>query len=220
MTTLLIDADFLAVQAAFAVQKEFAWDDDTFTSVADLGEAKEVFEAGLNKIANAGSGTEHLISQFLWQFFPWIVGLAADLNITYLAHPYFALALVVWMAVYIPLNVLFVSRLHRLSFKYAESSSQLRGQMVDSTSNIDAVRASGEVEYEKRHIGEYVSHQRVAHLREWWWSEWVLVTNGALNLLLVPLLGMQGAAIASATALAGSALLLRYIVRARTGVKI
>jgi ABC-type multidrug transport system fused ATPase/permease subunit len=51
---------------------------------------------------------------------------------------------------------------------------------VDSTSNIDAVRASGEVEYEKGHIGEYVGHQRVAHLREWWWSEWVLVTNGAL----------------------------------------
>jgi ABC-type multidrug transport system fused ATPase/permease subunit len=134
----------------------------------------------VNKIANAASGTEHLLAQFLWQFFPWIVGLAADLNITYLAHPYFALALVVWMAVYIPLNVLFVSRLHRLSFRYAESSSQLRGQMVDSTSNIDAVRASGEVEYEKRHISGYVGHQLVAHLREWWWSEWVLVTNGAL----------------------------------------
>ncbi len=134
----------------------------------------------VNKIANAASGTEQLVAQFLWQFFPWIVGLTADLNITYLAHPYFALALAVWMVVYIPLNVLFVSRLHRLSFKYAESSSQLRGQMVDSTSNIDAVRASGEVEYEKGHISEYVSHQRVAHLREWWWSEWVLVTNGAL----------------------------------------
>jgi ATP-binding cassette subfamily B protein len=134
----------------------------------------------VNKIANAASGTERLLGQFLWQFFPWIVGLGADLNITYLAHPYFALALAAWMAVYIPLNVLFVSRLHRLSFKNAESSSQLRGQMVDSTSNIDAVRASGEVEYEKGHIGEYVGHQRVSHLREWWWSEWVLVTNGAL----------------------------------------
>jgi ATP-binding cassette, subfamily B, bacterial len=139
----------------------------------------------VNKIANAASGTEQLIAQFLWQFFPWVVGLAADLNITYLAHPYFALALAVWMLVYIPLNVLFVSRLHRLSFQYAESSSQLRGQMVDSASNIDAVRASGEVEYEKGHISEYVGHQRVSHLREWWWSEWVLVTNGVLLALFI-----------------------------------
>ncbi|HEY6549338.1 MAG TPA: ABC transporter ATP-binding protein [Vicinamibacteria bacterium] len=134
----------------------------------------------VNKIANAASGTEQLISQWLWQFFPWVVGLLADLNITYLAHPYFALALVAWMLIYIPANVLFVSRLHKLSFRYAEDSSQLRGQMVDSASNIDTVRASGEVEYEKGHIGEYVGHQRVSHLREWWWSEWVLVTNGVL----------------------------------------
>jgi ATP-binding cassette, subfamily B, bacterial len=134
----------------------------------------------VNKIANAARGTEQLLAQWLWQFFPWIVGMVADLNITYLAHPWFAAALVVWMLVYVPLNVLFVSRLHRLSFQYAEASSQLRGQMVDSTSNIDAVRASGEAEYEKGHISEYVGHQRVSHLREWWWSEWVLVTNGVL----------------------------------------
>jgi len=139
----------------------------------------------VNKIANAASGTEQLLGQALWQFFPWIVGLVADVNITYLAHPYFALALVVWSLVYVPLNVLFVSRLYRLSFRYAESSSQLRGQMVDSTSNVDAVRASGEVEYEKGHISEYVAHQRGAHLREWWWSEWVLVTNGALLALFI-----------------------------------
>jgi ATP-binding cassette subfamily B protein len=134
----------------------------------------------VNKIANAANGTEQLLSQWLWQFFPWIIGLLADLNITYLAHPYFALALVVWMLIYVPTNVFFVSRLHKLSFRYAEDSSQLRGQMVDSASNIDTVRSSGEVEYEKGHISEYVGHQRVSHLREWWWSEWVLVTNGVL----------------------------------------
>ena len=134
----------------------------------------------VNKIGNAANGTEQLISQWLWQFFPWIVGLVADLNITYLAHPYFALALVAWVLVYVPTNVFFVSRLHKLSFQYAEASSQLRGQMVDSASNIDTVRSSGEVEYEKGHISEYVGHQRVSHLREWWWSEWVLVTNGVL----------------------------------------
>ena len=134
----------------------------------------------VNKIGNAASGTEQLITQWLWQFFPWIVGFVADLGITYLAHPYFALALVAWVLIYVSTNVFFVSRLHKLSFRYAEASSQLRGQMVDSASNIDTVRSSGETEYEKGHISEYVGHQRMSHLREWWWSEWVLVTNGAL----------------------------------------
>jgi hypothetical protein len=33
----------------------------------------------VKKIANAASGTERLLAQGLWQFLPWIVGLAADL---------------------------------------------------------------------------------------------------------------------------------------------
>jgi ATP-binding cassette subfamily B protein len=104
----------------------------------------------------------------------------ADLYLNYLAHPYFALALLAWMAIYIPANVFFVTRLHKLSFAYAESSSHLKGKMVDSTSNVDTVQYTGSVEYEKVHIGKQIGHQRVTHLKEWWWSEWVLVTNGIL----------------------------------------
>jgi len=139
----------------------------------------------VNKVANAATGTERLISQWLWQFFPWIVGLVADLWITYLAHPYFALALVVWMAVYIPVNAFWVSRLHRLSFAYAEASSLLRGRMVDTTTNIDTVQLTGEVAFERQHVGESIGHQRLTHLREWWWSEWLLVTNGVLLALFM-----------------------------------
>jgi ATP-binding cassette subfamily B protein len=134
----------------------------------------------VNKIANAASGTERLIAQWLWQFFPWIVGLAADLWITRLAHPYFALGLLGWLAVYLPVNVFWVTRLHKLSFAYAEASSLLRGRMVDTTSNIDTVQLTGEAEWERAHVGESIGRQRLSHLREWWWSEWLLVANGAL----------------------------------------
>ena len=58
---------------------------------------------------------------------------AADLWITSLSHPYFAYGLLGWMAVYVPVNVFAVARLHKLSFAYAEASSALRGQMVDTT---------------------------------------------------------------------------------------
>jgi ATP-binding cassette, subfamily B, bacterial len=134
----------------------------------------------VNKISNASAGIERLIGQWLWQFLPLIVGLIADLYLNYLAHPYFALALLAWMLVYVPINVFFVSRLHKLSVAYAESSSALKGKMVDSTSNVDTVQYTGAIEYEKAHIGKHIGHQRVSHLREWWWSEWVLVTNGVL----------------------------------------
>jgi ATP-binding cassette subfamily B protein len=144
----------------------------------------------VNKIANAASGTERLISQWLWQFFPWIVGLLADLWITNLAHPYFALGLIGWLLVYVPVNVIAVSRLHKLSFAHAEASSSLRGKMVDTTANIDTVQHTGGLDFERRFIGQSIGQQRVSHLREWWWSEWLLVTNGLL--LAVFILSMFG----------------------------
>ena len=105
--------------------------------------------------------------------------------ITYLAHPYFALALAVWMAVYVPATCSGCRRLHKLSFAYAEASSQLRGQMVDTTTNIDTVQLTGEVASERQHVGESIGLQRLSHLREWWWSEWLLVTNGVLLALFI-----------------------------------
>ena len=115
----------------------------------------------VNKIANAATGTERLISQWLWQFFPWIVGLLADLWITYLAHPYFALGArwPGWRSTSRS-TCFWVSRLHKLSFAYAEASSQLRGQMVDTTTNIDTVQLTGEVAFERQHVGESIGLQR------------------------------------------------------------
>lgn len=53
MTTLLIDADGLAFQAAAAVQKNIHWEDDVITSHADLDEAKEAFETILQGCQDA-----------------------------------------------------------------------------------------------------------------------------------------------------------------------
>ncbi len=134
----------------------------------------------VNKISNASSGVERITAEWLWQFQPLIISMIVDVYLTYIAHPFFMYALLAWMAVYVPLNVLFVSKLHRLSFAYAESSSLLKGKMVDSTSNVDTVQYTGSVDYEKRHIGTHIHGQRTSHLAEWWWSEWILVTNGFL----------------------------------------
>jgi ATP-binding cassette subfamily B protein len=139
----------------------------------------------VNKISNASSGIERLIGQWLWQFLPLMIGVLADLYLTYYAHPYFAGTLLIWIVIYIPINIFFVSRLHKLSFAYAESSSVLKGKMVDSTSNVDTVQYTASIEFEKHHIAKHIVDQRGTHLREWWWSEWVLVTNGILLALFM-----------------------------------
>jgi ATP-binding cassette subfamily B protein len=169
----------------------------------------------VNKISNAASGTERLISQWLWQFFPWTVGLLADLWITNLAHPWFALGLLGWLLVYVPVNVVAVSRLHKLSFAHAEASSGLRGRMVDTTANIDTVQHTGELAYERGFIGESIGHQRVLHLREWWWSEWLLVTNGVLlAVFILSMFGLGIHLIASGRISVGSLVMVVTVVMA------
>lgn len=44
MTTLIVDADGIAFEAAAAVQKTFQWDDGVFSTVADLNEAMGIVE--------------------------------------------------------------------------------------------------------------------------------------------------------------------------------
>ena len=42
-TTLLIDADLFLYQACAAAEKEYRWEQDVYTKLCDLGEAKDIF---------------------------------------------------------------------------------------------------------------------------------------------------------------------------------
>jgi DNA polymerase-1 len=53
VTTLLIDADGVAFQAAAAVQRGIRWSDDIYTTHADLNEAKDVYGRAIATIADA-----------------------------------------------------------------------------------------------------------------------------------------------------------------------
>ena len=61
MTTLIVDADGLAYEAAAAVQVGIAWDDDIYTLHADLNEAKEVFATKINKLIEATDAKSRVI---------------------------------------------------------------------------------------------------------------------------------------------------------------
>ncbi len=61
MTTLLIDADGVAFQAASAVQRGILWDDDTYTLHADRGEAQDKFLDLIDSIQEAVSPDAEII---------------------------------------------------------------------------------------------------------------------------------------------------------------
>lgn len=133
-----------------------------------------------NKISNAASGVEALQAKFLWEFLTVFFSVLGSLYLAYTAHIWLAGLMGLWLLLFTGLNVFAVARLRGHSHRYAESTSELKGKIVDSTSNIDVVHQSGQVSYEEKYVQGFIDSMRRAHLRIWTAFEWVLVFNSVL----------------------------------------
>lgn len=144
-----------------------------------------------NKISNAASGIEALQAKFLWEFLTLVFTAFGSVYLAYQAHPLLALILFLWLFLFIGFNALAVQKVRKYSYAYAESSSELKGKIVDSTANIDVVHQSGQIDFEQEYVNRFINKTRHAHLKSWTVFEWVLVFNGLLlslfNLLMLGL---------------------------------
>ena len=138
-----------------------------------------------NKISNAAGGVEHLLATCLWGFLPMLAGFAANAVVVFTAHPLVAAVFSGWILGLIGVNALMVRRLSRLSFESAEASSNLKGKIVDTSTNISSVQQCGQMLYEHDYVGGYIDGYRGKHLGSWWANEWVLVLNNFLVVLFV-----------------------------------
>ncbi|MCB0338254.1 MAG: ABC transporter ATP-binding protein [Bdellovibrionales bacterium] len=138
-----------------------------------------------NKISNAAGGLQNLLPQCLWNFLPITIGLLGDLYLTYNTNPLLAAVLGSWVVIFGVVTFLLVRRIHWYALKHSEAGSELRGKIVDSTTNMDTVQQMGHVRFEQEYVGTYIWKEQSAHLRRWWVSEWVLVTNALLLALFM-----------------------------------
>lgn len=133
-----------------------------------------------NKISNAASGVLQLLATSLWQFLPLLAGFVTNAVIAYLAHPLIAAIFIGWVIVLVGINALLMGRLSRLSIATAEASSDLKGKIVDTSTNISAVQQFAQVLYEQSFVSGFIDGYRRKHLKSWRAGEWVLVLNNVL----------------------------------------
>lgn len=141
-----------------------------------------------NKISNAVEGTRGLLERSLWQFIPLIVGLIIYDIIAFQTSILLGAILGGWSLVFVGVNTYFAKKMRSRSYKFAKSMSTLRGKLVDSLSNISLVHENAFVGGERLYIKSYIDKQSDASLSQWWFSEWVLVTNGTLISLFMALM--------------------------------
>ncbi len=141
-----------------------------------------------NKVSNVGRGQDSLLMSCLWNFLPITVQLVGAIFLTFLENWVLAAVLTLWTFIFIGINLFFAKGKIQLSEDYAESSSALHGQMVDIATNIAAVHHYSKRRAELTHLGKYILDKQFKGLRGWQYSEWVLVLNGFLQVLLTGLM--------------------------------
>lgn len=147
----------------------------------------------VNKISNASSGVDEITRQSLWQFYTLFLAFIIDIYLTFLAHPYFSISFTLWFVTFVSINIYLMGKLSPFALRRAEASSQLKGAMVDSISNIDTVNNYGQQRYESSHLESSIDNARQTHLAEWVCSEYILVVNNFLIALQYALmLGLGG----------------------------
>ncbi len=152
--------------------------------------SKDYFESRFsgsltNKIANANDGIEDIMARFLWNFFPFIIGLFWYIAFAWLSDYRLGLIIAIWSSLFIALNIFFASKLQKYAYNSAKSLSTLKGKIVDSITNISLVHEHSYIKGETEYVKKYIKSYKEAGLLHWFISEWVLVANGTLIALFI-----------------------------------
>ncbi len=133
-----------------------------------------------NKVSNAVEGTNRIYEKLLWRFYPIALGILIYVYIAADSSPILGTIVFIWSVIFIGVNIFLSKKLQVYSFKFAKSMSTLKGKLVDSLSNISLVHENATLTSERAFIQEYIDRQSKTGLSHWWFSEWILVINGAL----------------------------------------
>jgi ATP-binding cassette subfamily B protein len=136
-----------------------------------------------SKISHASDGAHSLLDSFIWNYYPGVLALILTffyiLDLSPLAGGIFVLMLVILL----PVNIVLARyrRPHVIAFSL--QSTKMRGRMIDSVTNMSAVRQFVQHQQEEARFNHEVKNMQRLDLRQWGISEWGLTLNNFLIVL-------------------------------------
>jgi ATP-binding cassette, subfamily B, bacterial len=131
-----------------------------------------------SKIQNIVDATEEVIQNMLWSHLIALVSLLVTLGFILSIDVQSGLLFLGLIVVLGVLNYKLSARKIRLSKAAAESSSALRGQLIDVLGNMQTVRQFVRSHTEKGTIQDLSTSYQQTHLKSWLYSEKMLLING------------------------------------------
>ena len=133
-----------------------------------------------SKVTHASEGSQSFFEAFLWNYYSGILALFFTLiyisSVSFLAGGvFFALLLLL-----LPINAKLATYRRPHVVAYSEQTTKARGRLVDTISNISAVRQYSAHGFEQKTLLDELYLVRSLNLKQWTISEWGLVTNNIL----------------------------------------
>lgn len=133
-----------------------------------------------SKISHASDGSNRLMEDTIWQYYPGLVTLVVAVFLISTVHVYLGAVYIVLIMMLIALNIFLVSKRNPYVVAASEASSALSGVGVDMLTNIGAVRQYAKEKDELSYVGTFIEDKRIKQIREWRLGEWSLLLNGVL----------------------------------------
>jgi ATP-binding cassette subfamily B protein len=134
-----------------------------------------------NKVKNAADGVSSLVTGFLWGWLTLFVDIVMSIGFVFYTNLYVGGIFLVWILVIAPVNIFFVRKRAPLALASQRLETKLQGDTIDTLTNVSAMHDYARRSFELERITRLVDIARLARLKNWSYSEWVLVLNNVLE---------------------------------------
>ncbi|MDP2641745.1 MAG: ABC transporter ATP-binding protein [bacterium] len=152
-----------------------------YLSLHSIGYFNDRFSGALSEKANTvSSNIPRLLSQFVWSILDLFVSFLVTTFIFYHSSRLMAAVFACFFILLIPLNLFLTKKQKLLSEKQAEISAKVRGEVIDSVTNISAVQQFSRRIFEITRIDSVLKLWKEAVQKSQDYREWVLTINAVL----------------------------------------
>jgi ATP-binding cassette, subfamily B, bacterial len=138
-----------------------------------------------SKISAAANGVRDVVGKMLWSFITFFVTMVASLWVVTSASYFLGAIFLSWIFVVTPLNIYFARRKLPYSIATQKSETAVAGATVDMLANMTAVEEYASRPFELERLRGLIWERKVTGIRNWRYSETVLLVNGLLQILFI-----------------------------------
>jgi ATP-binding cassette subfamily B protein len=137
-----------------------------------------------NKIAHASDGSSEMLNSVMFDVLRHTTSIVVSGILMAIVSIYLALGFFLVVLIVLVINYFLAQKRRPMVELYSESTSFLRGQIIDVLTNIQATRQYTNFETEQRNIFSYIDDRAKKDKRQWHFSQHINVINNVFALTL------------------------------------